>query len=134
MAALYFGAGAGVRCVRSWRMVSEYANGQYGFVLSLMFIALATWHALIGRDADLVEGRRRFRLVLVISAALYTAGIVVSQWLLPGSAAAAPTSEKTTAPVAAIERIPRITRPPVPCEAGSLARQGPSVHGPRREL
>jgi AraC-like DNA-binding protein len=60
--------------------------------LSLMFIVLATWHALIGRDADLVEGRRRFRLVLVISTALYTAGIIISQGLLPGSAASAPFS------------------------------------------
>src|SRR4030095_3870288 len=25
----------------SWRMVSEYANGQYGWVLSLMFVAWA---------------------------------------------------------------------------------------------
>jgi AraC-like DNA-binding protein len=60
--------------------------------LSLMFVALATWHTFIGRDADLVEGRRRFRLVLVISTALYTAGIIVSQWLLPGSEASAPFS------------------------------------------
>jgi AraC-like DNA-binding protein len=60
--------------------------------MSLLFIALGTWQALIGRDADLVEGRRRFRLVLVISTALYTAGIISSQWLLPGSAASAPFS------------------------------------------
>jgi AraC-like DNA-binding protein len=60
--------------------------------LSLIFIALAIWHALIGRDADLVEGRRRFRLVLVISAALYTVVIIVSQLLRPGSGASAPFS------------------------------------------
>jgi AraC-like DNA-binding protein len=60
--------------------------------LSLMFIALATWQAFIGRDADLVEGRRRFRLVLVISTALYTAGIILSQWFLPGSETSAPFS------------------------------------------
>jgi len=60
--------------------------------LSLMFIVLATWHAFIGRDADLVEARRRFRLVLVMSTALYTAAVIVSQWLLPGSAASAPFS------------------------------------------
>ena len=59
---------------------------------SLLFIVLAAWQAFIGRDADLVEGRRQFRLVLIIAAALYTAGIIVSQWLLPGSAASAPFS------------------------------------------
>jgi hypothetical protein len=58
----------------------------------LMFIVLATWHAFVGRDADLVEGRRRFRLVLVISTALYTAGIIISQWLLPGSETSGPFS------------------------------------------
>src|SRR5260370_40098198 len=74
-----------------WQMLGNQPAADFlHHGLSLMFIALASWHALIGRDADLVEGRRRFRLVLVISAALYTAGIVVSQWLLPASAAAAP--------------------------------------------
>lgn len=60
--------------------------------LSLMFIVFAIWHAFVGREADLVEGRRRFRLVLVISTALYTAGIIISQLLLPGSAVSAPYS------------------------------------------
>ena len=76
-----------------WRMLGNQPAADFlHHGLSLTFIVLATWHALIGRDADLVEGRRRFRLVLVISTALYTAGIVVSQWLLPGSAASAPFS------------------------------------------
>ena len=60
--------------------------------LSLMFIVFAISHAFVGRDADLVEGRRRFRLVLVISTALYTVGIIVSQLFLPGSARSAPFS------------------------------------------
>src|SRR5262245_26026127 len=60
--------------------------------LSLIYIVLAAWQAFVGRDTDLVEGRRRFRLVLVISTALYTAGIIVSQWLLPGSETSAPFS------------------------------------------
>ena len=76
-----------------WQMLGNQSAADFLHDgLSLMFIVLATWHALIGRDADLVEGRRRFRLVLVISVALYTAGIVVSQWLLPGSVASAPFS------------------------------------------
>ena len=60
--------------------------------LSLMFIALAIWQAFVGRDADLVEGRRRFRLVLVICTGLYTTVIIVSQFLRPGSGASAPFS------------------------------------------
>jgi len=60
--------------------------------LALMFIVFAAWQAFIGRDADLVERRRRFRVVLVISTAFYTAVIIVSQWLQPGSGAAAPFS------------------------------------------
>src|SRR5882672_2517301 len=42
-------------------------------LLSLLFVALAIWHALAGRAIDLVEGRRRFRVTLIVSAALYTA-------------------------------------------------------------
>src|SRR5258706_181586 len=76
-----------------WQMLSQQPTAYFlHHGLSLMFIVLATWHAFVGRDADLVEARRRFRLVLVISTALYTAGIIVSQWFLPGSEASAPFS------------------------------------------
>lgn len=76
-----------------WQMLGHQPIAYFAYHgVSLLFIVLATWQALIGRDADLVEGRRRFRLVLVISTALYTAGIISSQWLLPGSAASAPFS------------------------------------------
>src|SRR5262245_59814723 len=68
-----------------WQMLGKQPAAYFlHHGLSLTFVALATWHTFIGRDADLVEGRRRFRLVLVISTALYTAGIIVSQWFLPG--------------------------------------------------
>src|SRR5712671_2773336 len=77
-----------------WQMLGNQPPAAFFLYhwLSLMFIVLATWHAFIGRDADLVEGRRRFRLVLVISTALYTAGIIVSQWFVPGSETSAPFS------------------------------------------
>jgi len=77
-----------------WQMLGSQPPAAYFLQhgLSLIFIVLAAWQAFIGRDTDLVEGRRRFRLVLVISTALYTAGIIVSQWLLPGSATSAPFS------------------------------------------
>src|SRR5712671_1277862 len=77
-----------------WQMLGNQPPAVYFLQhgLSLIFIVLAAWQAFIGRDTDLVEGRRRFRLVLVISTALYTAGIIVSQWFLPGSEASAPFS------------------------------------------
>jgi AraC-like DNA-binding protein len=76
-----------------WQMLGQQPIAYFLHrALALMFIVLAAWHAFIGRDADLVEGRRRFRLVLVVSTALYTAGIIVSQWLLPGSETSAPFS------------------------------------------
>ena len=76
-----------------WQMLGHQPIAYFIYHgVSLLFIVLATWQALMGRDADLVEGRRRFRLVLVIATALYTAGIISSQWLLPGSAAVSPFS------------------------------------------
>jgi AraC-like DNA-binding protein len=76
-----------------WQMLGQHPIAYFLHrALSLLFIGLAAWQTFVGRDADLVEGRRRFRLVLVVSSALYTAGIIVSQWLLPGSETSAPFS------------------------------------------
>jgi AraC-like DNA-binding protein len=52
--------------------------------LSLLCILLAIWHALAGRATDLVEGRRRLRVLFAIVTALYTALIVASYWLWQG--------------------------------------------------
>src|SRR5438445_6201117 len=45
----------------AWRMISEYANGQYGWVLSLMFIAYGasslTLAVAIGMCAKIRRGR-----------------------------------------------------------------------------
>jgi len=60
--------------------------------LAFGFIILAVWQAFIGRDTDLVEGRRQFRLVFIICTAPYIAGIIVSQLLLPGSQTSTPFS------------------------------------------
>jgi AraC-like DNA-binding protein len=53
-------------------------------VLSLTCLLLAVRAALVGREADLVEGRRRLRLVLVGSVAFFTTAIIVSVTLLGG--------------------------------------------------
>ena len=57
--------------------------------LSLSCVLLAIWHALAGRATDLVEGRRRLRVVYAIAIALYTVLIVASDWLWPGGLSAA---------------------------------------------
>ena len=51
-------------------------------LLTLVFVALAIREALAGRSGDLLEARRRFRLVLVALAALITVAVVISE--LPG--------------------------------------------------
>lgn len=57
--------------------------------LSLLFALLGIWHALAGRTADLVEGRRRLRVLFAVATALYTAFVVASDWLWPGGLSAA---------------------------------------------
>jgi AraC-like DNA-binding protein len=57
--------------------------------LSLLCILLGIWHALAGRATDLVEGRRRLRVLLAVATALYTALIIASDWLWPGGLSAA---------------------------------------------
>ena len=52
--------------------------------LSLSCVLLAIWYALAGRATDLVEGRRRLRILFAIVTALYTVLIVASDWLWPG--------------------------------------------------
>lgn len=58
----------------------------------LFFVLLGVWHALAGRATDLVEGRRRFRILYAIAIALYTALTLASDWLWPGALSSAPLS------------------------------------------
>jgi AraC-like DNA-binding protein len=60
--------------------------------LSLFCVLLGMWHALAGRATDLVEGRRRLRVVSAVAIALYTVLIIASDWLWPGGLSAAPLS------------------------------------------
>jgi AraC-like DNA-binding protein len=52
--------------------------------LRLLLVFLALWQVLVGRATDLVEGRRRLRVILVVSVGLFNAGIIVSIILLRG--------------------------------------------------
>ena len=60
--------------------------------LSLLFVSLAAWHALAGRETDLVEARRRLRMLLAVSAASYGAVLIVTDVVSPGSSVSAPFS------------------------------------------
>jgi AraC-like DNA-binding protein len=57
--------------------------------LSLLCVLFGIWHALAGRSSDLVEGRRRLRVVFAVATALYTVLIVATDWLWPGGLSAA---------------------------------------------
>ena len=70
--------------------------------LQLMFVALAIREALVGRAADLIEERRRFRVVLVLSSAIYTAAVIVLETLMGGPPASAPLSTVNAAGILAL--------------------------------
>lgn len=70
--------------------------------VQLLWIALAIRLALIGRAADLVEERRRFRVVLVLAASSYSAAIILLEFSLHGPAFAAPISTANAAGLFAI--------------------------------
>jgi AraC-like DNA-binding protein len=70
--------------------------------LSLLFVGLAAWHALVGRETDLVEARRRVRVLLAVSSASYAALILIADVVSPGSSVTAPFSIANAVGLAAI--------------------------------
>ena len=60
--------------------------------LQLVFVGLAIRQAVIGRAADLVEERRRFRVALVLVAAIYSATVIALETFMGGRLAAPPGS------------------------------------------
>ncbi|QMW22492.1 AraC family transcriptional regulator [Sandaracinobacteroides saxicola] len=52
--------------------------------LGMLLVALGLWAALRGRDADLVEGRRRMRLLLVSAIGVVILWVVLSELSLDG--------------------------------------------------
>lgn len=71
---------------------STFVSAAAHSALSLFLILLGIWHALAGRANDLVEGRRRLRILFALATALYTVLVVASDWLWPGGLSAAPLS------------------------------------------
>jgi AraC-like DNA-binding protein len=105
--------------------------------LSLLCVLLAIWHALAGRATDLVEGRRRLRVVFAVVTALYTVLIVASDWLWPGGLSVASLSFANATGLmtviflfAVLDSLPSIGHPLAP----AVARVGPTQslsNGPR---
>lgn len=94
--------------------------------LSLLCVLLAIWYALAGRATDLVEGRRRLRIVFAVVTALYTVLIVASDWLWPGGMSAASLSLANAVGLmtviflfAVLDSLPAITAPLAPARAAS---------------
>jgi AraC-like DNA-binding protein len=52
--------------------------------LAVFLLLLGVWHALSGRVADLVEGRRRLRVWYAVVTMLYALFIIASDWLWQG--------------------------------------------------
>jgi len=93
--------------------------------LSLLCALLAIWHALAGRATDLVEGRRRLRIVFALVTAFYTVLIVASDWLWPGGLSAASLSFANAAGLvtliflfAVLDSLPSFAQPLAPARAG----------------
>lgn len=71
-------------------------------LLSLLYIGLAIRCALRGRTGDLVEARRRFRLVVIGAASLFGAILVLREFLAQGGPAAPADSLAQAAGLAAL--------------------------------
>jgi AraC-like DNA-binding protein len=69
-------------CLGGWAIGAHQAL-PWHFVpgAALVLVAVGVWQVLGGREGDLVEGRRRFRLVLAIGAALAITGITALDFL-----------------------------------------------------
>jgi AraC-like DNA-binding protein len=108
--------------------------------LSLFCVLLGIWHALAGRATDLVEGRRRLRVVFAVATALYTVLIIGSDWLWPGGLSAAPLSLANAAGLmtliflfAVLASLPSIAQPLTPAVARARSLQS-SAQSPDNDL
>lgn len=81
----HIGLWAGVTGLGLWAV---YGTGHYAFPLfngaAILCVLSALAHVLAGRAGDLIEERRRLRLVFVMTVALFTAAISLTAILLHG--------------------------------------------------
>ena len=111
--------------------------------LSLSCVLFAIWYVLAGRATDLVEGRRRLRVVYAVAIALYTVLIVASDWLWPGGLSVASLSLANAAVLitlillfAVLDSLPSFAQPLTPVAARAKPTQSfsspPTVPSPSR--
>ena len=68
----------GMAALALWAIISDRAVAWHATQLTaLLLVGAGLWEALAGRDADLLEGRRRFRLVLAVGVGLCIAGLTL---------------------------------------------------------
>jgi AraC-like DNA-binding protein len=136
--------------VRSWRDAPPWlATVAIGFTcarfrlsgacilyhgIQLVFVALAIREAVTGSTGDLIEERRRFRVVLVLSSAIFIAAVIVLEIFMDGPPAAAPLSIVNAAGVLALTgafvaaqlspaRSPSAVARPIPLEVDKIYRE-----------
>jgi AraC-like DNA-binding protein len=139
--------------VRSWRDAPAWVvTVAIGFVcarfqvppscilyhgVQLVFVALAIREAIVGSTGDLIEERRRFRVVLVLSSAIFIAAVIVLEIFMDGPPAAAPMSIVNAAGVLALtcafvaSQLSLVVRSPAIAESPTApARAAPGVAPP----
>ena len=116
-----------------WNILGEYSIvGLANNALSLILVCLGVWEALHGRDRDLVDARRRLRLLVAVSTASYITAISVANLLSPGSPVSAPFSIVNAMGLAATAFVFTLSRLAIISRDGSfvfsplLARRSPS--------
>jgi AraC-like DNA-binding protein len=83
----------GLVALGMWSLFDSQPIASFAYcALSLLFVSLAAWYALAERETDLVEARRRLRMLLAVSAASYGAVLIVTDLVSPGSSVSAPFS------------------------------------------
>jgi AraC-like DNA-binding protein len=112
-------------------LIRSTSIGAVHAALSLFCILLGVWHALAGRATDLVEGRRRLRVVYAVAIALYTVLIIASDWLWPSGLLAAPLSLANAAGLTTLIFVFAVLAPPWTGAPSALATARPkSTHAP----
>jgi hypothetical protein len=72
------------------------------YAVSLLFVALAAWHALVGRRTELIDANRELQTPLTIAGAIYAAAIIVADFVSPGGTTSTPFSLVNSIGLAAI--------------------------------
>jgi AraC-like DNA-binding protein len=76
----------GMIALGGWAVATDSAIAWHSLqVAALVLVGVGVWRALAGRAGDLVEGRRRFRLVLAVGVGLFIAALNLPAFSLKGN-------------------------------------------------